>query len=206
MRARRRRPRMAEGGHCQKACGWNTMAGGNTAVGSMMGADAAKRVIGMSLGAAALLAALPVFAQRSENWAWCEDQDNAFAPDVSINGCTALIESGTQSPQNIPVVFNNRGIAYRAKGDLDRAIADYTEAIRLDPNYDVAYQNRGRSYFAKRDYDHAIADYDQALRINPRYRFAYVNRGLAYFAKHDAARAVADYSEAVKIDPTFAYA
>jgi tetratricopeptide (TPR) repeat protein len=58
------------------------------------------------------------------------------------------------------------------KREFNKAVADYTEAIRLDPNYDVAYQNRGRSYFAKRDYDRAIADYDQALRINPRYRFA----------------------------------
>ena len=138
-----------------------------------MGGDAVKRVIGTSLGAAALLAAFSALAQPSQDWVWCENKDNAFAPDVSINGCSALIQSGTVSPQNIPIVYNNRGVAYRVKGDLDRAIADYSEAIKLDPDYEVAYHNRGRAYFAKREIDRAITDYDQALRINPRYRFAY---------------------------------
>src|ERR1700722_14189743 len=150
------------------------------------------------MGAAALLAAVSALAQPAQNSAWCENKDNAFPPDVSIDGCSAMIQSGTESPQNVPVVYNNRGVAYRAKGELDRVIADYTEAIKLDPKYDVAYHNRGRAYFAKREIDRAIADYDQALKFNPRYRFAYVNRGLAYFAKRDAARAIADYSEAIK--------
>jgi tetratricopeptide (TPR) repeat protein len=171
-----------------------------------MGGDAAKRVISICLGATALLAATPALAQPSQNWVGCENKDGTFSPDASIDGCTALIQSGKQSPQNIPVVFNNRGIAFRAKGELYRALADYTEAIKLDPKYDVAYHNRGRAYYFKREYDRAIADYDQALRINPRYRLAYVDRGLSYFAKRDPARAIADYSEAIKIDPTFAYA
>jgi tetratricopeptide (TPR) repeat protein len=31
------------------------------------------------------------------------------------------------------IAYDNRGIAYKAKGDNDRAIADHNEAIRLDP-------------------------------------------------------------------------
>ena len=69
---------------------------------AVMGADAVKRVIGTSLGAAALLAAFSVLAQPSQNWVWCENKDNAFAPDVSINGCSALIQSGTESAAEHP--------------------------------------------------------------------------------------------------------
>ena len=60
-----------------------------------------------------------------------------------------------------------RGIAYSAKGDYDQAIADYNQAIRLNPNYGMAYYNRGSAYADKRDYDRAIADFEVALRINP---------------------------------------
>ena len=50
-----------------------------------------------------------------------------------------------------------RGFAYDAKGDNDRAIAEYGEAVRFDPKDAVAYHNRGRLYRVKGDNDRAIA-------------------------------------------------
>jgi tetratricopeptide (TPR) repeat protein len=58
------------------------------------------------------------------------------------------------------------------KGDYDRAIADCTEAIRLDPDFDFAYAIRGASYGVKDDYDRAIADLETVLRIDPDYDWA----------------------------------
>ena len=48
-----------------------------------------------------------------------------------------------RSDPRYAIAFHNRGLAYRAKGDLVRAIADYDEAIRLDPKYALAFNNRG---------------------------------------------------------------
>jgi tetratricopeptide (TPR) repeat protein len=56
---------------------------------------------------------------------------------------------------------------YFFKGDYDRVIADFTEAIRIDPQYDYAYSMRGYVYARKKDYINAIPDYEAALRINP---------------------------------------
>jgi tetratricopeptide (TPR) repeat protein len=62
----------------------------------------------------------------------------------------------------------HRGYAYDHKGDYDRAIADYTQVIKLDPNDAVAYYNRGRTYsYEKGDYDRARADWTKALQLNP---------------------------------------
>ncbi len=63
--------------------------------------------------------------------------------------------------------YFDRAEEHRNKGDYDRAIADYTEAIRLNPQLANAYANRGNSYYYKKDYDRAIADYEAALRIDP---------------------------------------
>ena len=91
--------------------------------------------------------------------------------DQQIESCTAIIESPQESPRNRAVAYKNRGNAWNAKGDDDRAIADYSEAIGLDPKYAIAYNNRGRSWLCKkRDYDRAIADFGEAIRARSEIR------------------------------------
>ncbi|MEH2404209.1 MAG: tetratricopeptide repeat protein [Nostoc sp.] len=65
---------------------------------------------------------------------------------------------------------------YRQK-DYRGAITNYSEAIRLNPNYAEAYLNRGYTRSDLGDKQGAIADYNQALQINPKYADAYYQRG-----------------------------
>ena len=97
--------------------------------------------------------------------------------------------------------YNRRGIAWSEKRDYDRAIADYTEALRLNPKYHFAYYNRGIAWRNKGDADRAIADYSEALRLHPAYADAYNNRGIAWASKRDYDRAIADYGEALRLNP-----
>ena len=53
------------------------------------------------------------------------------------------------------------------KGDLDKAVADFSEAIRLNPGDPFAYVNRGCAYGEKGDFDKAIADSTEAIRHYP---------------------------------------
>ena len=63
-------------------------------------------------------------------------------------------------------------------GDCEKAIADYTEAIRLDPKDAKAYYNRGVAYGEKGERDKAIADFTEAIRLNPKMAWAYIFRGV----------------------------
>jgi tetratricopeptide (TPR) repeat protein len=70
-------------------------------------------------------------------------------------------------------------------------LADYNEAIRVDPKNTLAYNNRGNIYRDRGDNDHAIAEYNEAIRIDPSDVAAYTNRGLVFerLGKVDEARA-----------------
>jgi tetratricopeptide (TPR) repeat protein len=118
--------------------------------------------------------------------------------DVAIAACDRVIAS-----RGGAWAYNNRGFEYAAKGDHDRAIRDYNEAIRLDPKYVFAYNNRGNAYEAKGDHDRAIRDYDETIRLDPTYVMAYSNRGAAYTAKGDHDRAIRDFEEALRRRPGF---
>jgi Tfp pilus assembly protein PilF len=88
--------------------------------------------------------------------------------DLTIRACTEIIDRGKrESQQSKARAYTNRGIAYDLKGDLDRAIADYTKAIAIDPNTAKAYTNRGISYAKKGQVDRAMADFRKALEIDP---------------------------------------
>ena len=98
------------------------------------------------------------------------------------------------NPNNI-YTYNNRGVAYGAKGDYDRAIADYTKAIQLNPNYADAYFNRGAAYLKTGGFEQILDDYNRAIELKPDYADAYFNRGVAYGKKGDYDRAIVDYTQ-----------
>src|SRR4051794_21809451 len=104
----------------------------------------------------------------------------------------------------------NRGRAARKKGDLARAIADYSAAIRLTPHsykgFAKTYNNRGDAYAEVGDNDCATSDFDQAINLDPGYAKAYHNRGVIHSRRGDLDRAIADYSKALELDPALARA
>ena len=101
-------------------------------------------------------------------------------------------------------MYADRGLLRGRKSDYDKAIADSSEAIRLDPKSPRAYFIRGFYYAKKDDYDKAIADCSEAVRLDPKDAEAYACRGAAHARKRDYDKAIADYSEAIRLDPRLA--
>jgi len=145
----------------------------------------------------------PAIALTRQQMDQCENKGSVYSPELMLSACTAAIESGGSRGK---AAYNNRGNAYYAKKDYDHAIADYTEAIRLDPKYALAHINRGNAYKVKGDYDRAIEDYSEAIRLDPEDALAYFKRGNAYEAKKDYGSAIADFTEAIQLNPSDASA
>ena len=85
------------------------------------------------------------------------------------------------------------------KGEIDKAIADYNEGIRLDPNNALAYTWRIEVYKRKGNCElEMIKDYSELIRIDPNYASPYYQRAYLYEKKGGYDKAIADYSEAIR--------
>jgi tetratricopeptide (TPR) repeat protein len=162
-----------------------------------------------SAALALLVFAAPTAAQTAKkdsyigNIELCNRMDRA-ALDVRISGCTVLIDAGYGTTVALAIAYNNRGNAYIAKGDFDRAIQDFDQSIKLDRTYIKPLNNRGVAYMKKGEHDRAIEAFDEAIRLNADYSNAFANRAAAYLKKNDYARAAQDYDEAIRLNPQLA--
>lgn len=109
------------------------------------------------------------------------------------------------NPTSATIVFS-QGVAFDNKGQFDRAIQKYDEAIRRDPNYALAFYNRALDYASKGELDRAIEDYNQAIRLNPGIPDSFVSRGVAFDGKGQYDLAIQDYDQAIRLKPDYALA
>ena len=128
------------------------------------------------------------------------DSDGSH-PDIRIVACTRNIQSGRFTGDNLAVAFTNRGLAYKMKGQWDRAIADYSEALRLKSDDAQVFNNRGNAYYHKGQLDRAMKDYDEAIRLQPDLAEAFGNRGNVYRKKGQFDRAIIEYDKAIHLNP-----
>lgn len=148
---------------------------------------------------------IPYVVQRvNGDWLWVGDNKKGW---VHRNEVLTLDEAPTYYTAVInrqdtrkAWAYGMRALARAERGELDTALSDYEERVRLEPNK-VAYNNRGNAWNAKREFDKALADYNQALLLDPNSAGTYGNRGNAWYRLKEYEKAIADYDEAIRLDP-----
>jgi tetratricopeptide (TPR) repeat protein len=112
---------------------------------------------------------------------------------------TAVIARATElanKPDVLVRAYRGRGDVYIALNEADKAISDFSEALKLDPqNMDVIF-DRGLAYDNKGDADNALKDYSRVIELDPEQAAAYNNRGSIYADKEDWAKALPDFVKA----------
>jgi outer membrane biosynthesis protein TonB len=96
-------------------------------------------------------------------------------------------------------IWEQKSYDAAVKGNFDRAIADATKAIELDPGRVNPYINRSWAYIEKDMLGQAINDCKVALYLDPKNTFAYNNRGLAFQRSNQTAKAQSDYRSACEL-------
>ncbi|MCA1990707.1 MAG: tetratricopeptide repeat protein [Coleofasciculus sp. S288] len=141
------------------------------------------------VGVAMVMAGLAE-AVQAQQW------DEGIAIDSNL-----LMVSQTDTKPMSDVELYNRGVDKLDAGDYQGAIADFTQALQLNPNDADTYYNRGYVHHTLGNYDKAITDYTEAIRLNPDFAQAYSNRGYAYFVSEKYKEAIADCSKAISLNP-----
>jgi tetratricopeptide (TPR) repeat protein len=129
----------------------------------------------------------------------CGDPD----PEISISVCTAILKSGRIRGRELAAVHTNRGVAFVALLDYDRALSDFDDAVRIDATFAKAFANRGAVHGAKQDFDKAIEDFTRVIALEPRSAHAFADRAGMHRLKGEHERAINDYTQAIQIDPAF---
>ena len=100
------------------------------------------------------------------------------------------------------ILLYNIAQVYAAIGSLDEAIAHFTAALDIDPNYSEYYNERGNLYLKMGRLDDALNDYQKAIDLSPPYGEVWINLGLCYRRKGQLVEAEEAYSIALDLNPT----
>lgn len=133
---------------------------------------------------------------QDADWEACK----SYVADTSAAACSRIIASAKEPPPVLAVAHNNRAIAYLALKRQQEALADYADAIRLDPGAPKTYFNRALALSALGRIEAARADLDSAIHLDPGYAKAYARRGLDRLDVEPAA-AIDDIIRAKELSP-----
>jgi tetratricopeptide (TPR) repeat protein len=128
----------------------------------------------------------------------CNQIDN---PDLTLSGCTELIDVHKVKDLNLAVAYFRRGLAYDKKKDYTASIGEYTKALDVKSDLPILWFKRGLAHARTGQYALAVADYTKAIELDPKDADAVSNRGRAYYSSGEKDKAIADWRAALVIDP-----
>lgn len=102
------------------------------------------------------------------------------------------------------MALEGRGIAWREKGNYQRALADATESIKLMPSVGSVFMNRGITHFRNNNQNQAMDDLNAAIQLDPKLALAWYHRGMIFGLRQDNVRGLSDLNEAINLNPKHA--
>lgn len=117
----------------------------------------------------------------------------------SVPACTALIDSGRYSGDELANIYFERAMSFQSWGKIDRAIADFNESNRISPS-STSHEWLGGIDEERDDLDKALAEYNEIIRLEPERPGSYQRRADLWMKKGDYEKAIPDWSEAIRFE------
>jgi tetratricopeptide (TPR) repeat protein len=106
-------------------------------------------------------------------------------------------------PEQAARIYAIRGHAWAKKGNLEKALTDFSKAIELDPGEVAHYRDRARIFAGKGDIGAALSDIEKAFELKPDHYDTYATRGRIYLQNKEFENAIQDFSREVEVAPHF---
>lgn len=105
-------------------------------------------------------------------------------------------------PDN-PRAHTNLGLRLAERGELDKALAHFQEALRINPNFVEAYNNTGMILANQGRGAEALPYFHEALRLRPNAKRAHFNIGQVLASQDRWDEAINQYEQELQIDPQY---
>jgi Flp pilus assembly protein TadD len=116
-------------------------------------------------------------------------------------GCGGSGDGGLEARGQQAAKHFTAAVELEGRGQLEEAIAEYDEVVRLTPRDVVAYSNRGTIYDNLGQYQQAIESYNLAIGVNPNFNVLYTNRSMAYYGLGEYELALEDLNRFIEHEP-----
>ncbi len=130
-------------------------------------------------------------AEAAKNGDWDKAVDS-FRKAAGMNG---------KYNRDLGATLQHRGLNSLKDNKFPQALADFTDALKLNPHDTGILERRAYVEMKMNDLDKALADYNEAIRINPREKRYYLLRSYIYETKNDVKNSMADTEQVLKMDP-----
>jgi len=125
---------------------------------------------------------------------------DAYAKAGDIAKARTAYDRAVSTLSTDPLAYNNRGTFLLQQGKIDLAIADFSKALELEPQFAMAALNRGYAYGQKLAWPEAEANYVACLALDPEQPLALRLLGVARANQGKLKQAIDDYSTAISLD------
>lgn len=125
----------------------------------------------------------------------------AGKPSSAFDLPLVLASARNQQPTQTAEVYNNQGVTFAEQGKFAEAVAAFSQAIQIFPEYENAHNNLGLALGSQNKFSEAVMAFNRAIKINPRNYETYNNLGIALGSQGKLAEAIAAFNRAIQLNP-----